>query len=63
MWKELGAAYYLARNERPGMNGLALGEEVGMFASSSLRWIQKLQSRGLWHCAEVDDNVTSFLLW
>lgn len=52
----------LARNERSGMNGLALGEEVWVFASGCLGRIQKLQSRGLRHCVEADDNVTSLAL-
>ena len=29
----------LARNERPGVNGLALGEEIWVFASSCLGWV------------------------
>ena len=52
----------LARNERSGMNGLALGEEVWVYASSCLGWVEELQSRGLWHCAEADDNLMFFPL-
>jgi len=42
MTLDLVAMTNLARNKRPGMNGLTLGEEVRMFASSCLGWIQKL---------------------
>ena len=47
----------LAWNERSSVDGLALCEEVRMFATCCLRRVQELQSCGLRHGAEADEDV------